>query len=719
MSARRETRRFTLLSLIGVAGLTIGAFSMWNAVFPGERAEGAAATADAGRKQLARLDAAASAGMISADDARVIGRGLIRDLANERLAVRLVENGENGASGAVSSRFAAWNWTVSVDPLDDRAWPGWNLAGLLSLLAGGFAFVAIPARRRRRRFGFSSSAAAERLSAVMDGAEEAILILDEGGRVRSHNEAADRLFGRRIEGTPLAELFDERNRAEIDRSVAARVGRIESLTARRVDGVFDASFRLRPIDGGGCVAVVSDVTARLRDARELERASTHDRLTGLPNRGTAVSVLNAAIERAGREGSRVALLSVDLSRFRLITDALGGRAGERLVVEMAKRISAATLPGDTVARVGVDDFAVILDPADEPRARTTARTILASFEDPVRLIDTDHFVRPSVGIAVWPDHAADAEGLLRAGDTALYAAKKRGGSRAQTYEHRLGETAKLQLELDQEMRRGLIAGEFLPHYQPKVSLLDGSIRGFEALARWNRPGVGLARPDVFLNVAEDTGFIGAIDEWMLNEVCRQLREWIDVGLEPPPIAVNVSPAHLRVSNVDDFERALVRHHVPPALIEVEVTEHAVMRDVEHAMDVLGGLRDLGVRVAVDDFGTGHSSLNYLKRLPVSILKIDRCFIDGVPRGREDSGIVATIIAMARTLRLGVVAEGVERPEQARFLARENCPLVQGWLTGRPVPAAAAAALLSPESQEAAARGISLMMMDDCRSSAAD
>lgn len=181
-----------------------------------------------------------------------------------------------------------------------------------------------------------------------------------------------------------------------------------------------------------------------------------------------------------------------------------------------------------------------------------------------------------------------------------------------------------------------------------------------------------------------------------------------------------APGHLRVSDVGDFERALTRHRIPASLIEVEVTEHAVMRDVEHSMNVLGGLRDLGVRVAVDDFGTGHSSLNYLKRLPVSTLKIDRCFIDGVPHGREDSGIVSTIIAMAKTLRLGVVAEGVERREQARFLRGENCPLVQGWLTGRPVSAVDAAGLLSPETQEAAARGISLMTADDdFRSTAAD
>lgn len=721
MFARRETRRLIPLRLIGVAGLVAGAILTARAAVTHDRVDDAAViAADTARRQLARLHAAATGGQIPGDVARELGRGLVGDFGTDDLNVQLVENVDaTPGTETAAARFGAWNWTILTRPRSPVARYTWAGVGAASFLLGGALLLGGPRPRRRRRSG-DADRAAERLSAVMDGVREAILILDDGGRARSCNETARRLFGRPLDREAFADLFDAEVRPEIRRLIGARAGRLEGLTARRADGASDITLRLRPIDGGGSVAVLVDVTDRLRDARELERAASHDRLTGLPNRETAEGILNRAIDRAREARGKVALLTIDLSRFRLITDALGGRAGELLVVEMAKRISAAALPGDTVARVGADDFAVILDPADQPRAQSTARTILASFEDPVRLVDTDHFVRPSVGIAVFPDHADEAEGLFRAGDTALYAAKKRGGSRAHTYEPRLGESARLQLELDQEMRRGLGQGEFVPHFQPKVSLIDGSIRGFEALIRWNRPGHGLVQPDVFLGVAEDTGFIGAIDEWMLNEVCRQVRAWRDEGVSPPPIAVNVSPGRLLVTDVGDFERVLARHGVPPELIEIEVTEHAVMRDVEHAMTVLGGLRDLGVRVAVDDFGTGHSSLSYLKRLPVSTLKIDRCFIDGVPHGREDSGIVRTIIAMAETLRLGVVAEGVERSDQARFLRGENCAVVQGWLTGRPVAAAEARSLLRPENQETAARVISRMMDDeDCRSTAAD
>ncbi len=626
------------------------------------------------------------------------------------------------------------------------------LSDRMRLLTEGRTDIDIPGCERRDEFGamaramefFRRAAIAlierdERLAGIMNNVSEAILLVDSRGRIEEHNPAAVALLGvpaEDLRGRPLSSLFAAPDRARIDSLLAdlavdligdaetAAPVREHALGIERPGGGdrIDASLSVSPLvvrGRRGFVCALADVTDRLRHERELMRLATRDRLTGLPNRAMIESLLETAVERSHRNRRPFAVLCLDLSRFKLITDTLGHQAGDALLQEVARRVAAAVRPDDPVGRIGTDDFAVIIEEiGGAQEAAAIAERILDSFDAPVTLPGCEHYVRPAVGIAVYPDNLAGAAGwdatgdimdpqaLLRAAETALYAAKRMGGRRYAFFRPELAEQARRQLALDGDLRAALALKQFRLHYQPKVSLIDFSLEGFEALLRWEKPGEGQERgtmipPGEFIPVAEETGFIVPLGDWVLDEACRQMREWLDAGMEPVPVAVNISPKHLRNRSADDFQRIIDRHGLPPGLIELEITEGAVMQDLDHALGVLAALKAMGIRVAVDDFGTGHSSLSYLKRLPITTLKIDRSFINGVPNEREDAGIVSTIIAMADMLGLHVVAEGVEKTEQANFLRHHNCTQVQGWLTGRPVPADAACGLLTERLRQTA------------------
>lgn len=605
----------------------------------------------------------------------------------------------------------------------------------MHLLTQGRTDIDIPGCDRRDEFGamaramefFRRAAIAlierdERLAGIMNNVSEAILLVDSSGRIEEHNPAAVALFGvpaAALRGRTLSSLFAAPDRGRVDELLAdmdlredmAAPVRAEALGIERPDGGerIDASLSVSPLvvqRRRGFVCALADVTDRLRHERELMRLATRDRLTGLPNRAMIESVLERAVERSRRHDRNFAVLCLDLSRFKLITDTLGHQAGDALLQEVARRVVASVRAADLVGRIGSDDFAVILEEIrDADEAAAIAGRILESFDEPVTLPGCEHYVRPAVGIAVYPDDVAgeaeDPQALLRAAETALYAAKRMGGRRHAFFRPELAEQARRQLALDGDLRAALALKQFRLHYQPKVSLIDFSLEGFEALLRWEKPGHGMIPPGEFIPVAEETGFIVPLGDWVLDEACRQMREWLDAGMEPVPVAVNISPKHLRNRSAEDFRRIIDRHGLPPDLVELEITEGAVMQDLDHALAVLAALKAMGIRVAVDDFGTGHSSLSYLKRLPITTLKIDRSFISGVPQEREDAGIVSTIIAMADMLGLHVVAEGVEKTEQANFLRHHNCTQVQGWLTGRPVPADAARGLLTERLREIA------------------
>lgn len=613
----------------------------------------------------------------------------------------------------------AVSWPLSAFLSEHVVGPVEGLSAGMHRLTEGKTDIAVPGRDRDDEFGamaraleyFRRSTQAllerdERLLGIMTNVGESIVLVSDEGVVEERNPAAVRLFGTDPAGKRFVDLFAAGDRDRVAglleqsgaRCAPADAVKAEALGISRDGAGIEVSLALSGLVVQGrrsFIAVLADVTERLRHERELMRLATRDRLTGLPNRAMVESLITAAALRARRDAGRFAVLCLDLSRFKLITDTLGHQAGDILLIEVARRVQTVVGGGgNAVGRVGMDDFAVILESADADAAAQAGKAIVAAFEEPVQLLGTEHFVHPSVGIALFPDHAGDTAELMRAADTALYAAKKLGGRRVAFFRKELGDQARHHLAMDRALRRALVGRQFLVHYQPKISLIDFSLEGFEALLRWERPEHGLVSPGEFIPVAEETGFIVPLGDWVLDEVCRQQREWIDLGLAPVPVAVNISPRHLRQRSADDFLRILDRHGVPPELIEMEITEGAVMQDLDHALRLLGDLKAMGVRVAVDDFGTGHSSLSYLKRLPVTTLKIDRSFVQGIPHTREDAGIVSTIIAMADMLGLAVVAEGVERPEQAAFLRHNNCTLVQGWLTGRPQPAAGAMDLLA-------------------------
>ncbi|CAO3417668.1 putative bifunctional diguanylate cyclase/phosphodiesterase [Azospirillum endophyticum] len=618
------------------------------------------------------------------------------------------------------------------------------LSDRMRLLTEGRTDIDIPGCDRRDEFGamaramefFRRAAIAlierdERLAGIMNNVGEAILLVDACGRIEEHNPAAVALFGLPaddLRGRPLSGLFTAPDRARIDSLLAGMAAqadvpgpaREEALEIERTGSGerSDVSLSVSPLvvqGRRGFVCALADVTGRLRHERELMRLATRDRLTGLPNRAMIESLLEAAVERSRRCRRLSAVLCLDLSRFKLITDTLGHQAGDALLQEVARRIVASVRDADLVGRIGTDDFAVVLEEIqDADEAAAIAGRILDAFDAPVTLPGCEHYVRPAVGIAVYPTdfpgagngNGDDPQALLRAAETALYAAKRMGGRRHAFFRPELAEQARRQLALDGDLRAALALKQFRLYYQPKVSLIDFSLEGFEALLRWEKPGQGqeqgtMIPPGEFIPVAEETGFIVPLGDWVLDEACRQMRAWLDAGMEPVPVAVNISPKHLRNRSAEDFRRIIDAHGLPPGLIELEITEGAVMQDLDHALAVLAALKAMGIRVAVDDFGTGHSSLSYLKRLPITTLKIDRSFINGVPNEREDAGIVSTIIAMADMLGLHVVAEGVEKSEQANFLRHHNCTQVQGWLTGRPMPADAACGLLTERLRQTA------------------
>jgi len=766
MTLRRKIRWLTWVGLIGCLMAAIPALYLLRHGLIAERERMIGALVESSNTMLRELNRAVESGFLPRDDAQSQARLALRALAGDPFHVSVFTDGAVPAGWppiehavVAQGRFEPWGWIIAaagdIDDIDRAfamealafilflsallvlSWPvsvflSQNVVGPIEalstrmrLLTEGRIDIDIPGRDRRDEFGamarameyFRRSAGAlierdERLAAIMSNVGEAILLIDGQGRIEEHNPAAVALFGLpedRLSGRLLPDLFTEPDRPRVQALLVANAGagpgRAEALGIERRDGRIDAALSVSPLvvqGKRGFVCALADMTQRLRHERELMRLATRDRLTGLPNRAMIESMLESAVERGRRHGRRFAVLCLDLSRFKLVTDTLGHQAGDALLQEVARRIAASVRAADLVGRIGTDDFAVILEEvADAAEAAAVAERVLEAFDTPVTLVGSEHYVRPSIGIALYPDHTEEPQDLIRAADTALYAAKRMGGRRHAFFRKELADQARRHLALDGDLRSALANRQFRLHYQPKVSLVDFSLEGFEALLRWDNPGQGMVSPGEFIPVAEETGFIVPLGDWVLDEACRQQRAWLDQGLDPVPVAVNISPRHLRHRSADDFRRIVDRHGVPPGLIELEITEGAVMQDLDHAMTVLGALKAMGIRVAVDDFGTGHSSLSYLKRLPITTLKIDRSFINGVPQEREDAGIVTTIIAMAAMLGLDVVAEGVEKTEQANFLRHHNCLMVQGWLTGRPVPADAALDLLAKRLKQTA------------------
>jgi diguanylate cyclase (GGDEF)-like protein len=428
---------------------------------------------------------------------------------------------------------------------------------------------------------------------------------------------------------------------------------------------------------------------------ELNHQATHDALTGLPNRLLFIDRLEQALAQAHRHGSRFAVMVLDLDRFKLINDSLGHGAGDQLLVEVARRLTTAVRKIDTVARVGGDEFLLIVsDLKEADDAAAVAKKIIEAVSQSCHVATVELQTSPSIGISVFPKDGTDAEALLAHADEAMYCAKQRGGNTFQFFAAGMNAFTPGRLQLENDLRRALSLRQFELYYQPKVDVANGRVASVEALIRWHHPVKGMISPDAFIPVAEETGLIIPIGDWVLHEACRQARAWQMSGLRALRVAVNLSATQFRQPNLlATISAALEKNNLLPRFLEVELTESAVMTNAEGSVAILEQLSRMGVVVAIDDFGTGYSSMSYLRRFPIDRLKIDRSFVRDLGADADNTSIVQAIISLAHSLRLKVVAEGVETPEQLEHLRLLGCDQYQGYHHSVPGTAASIEAMI--------------------------
>ncbi|HYP22441.1 MAG TPA: EAL domain-containing protein, partial [Actinomycetota bacterium] len=446
---------------------------------------------------------------------------------------------------------------------------------------------------------------------------------------------------------------------------------------------------------------VQDVTDRKSLEDRIQHQAFHDSLTGLANRDLFVDRVGHALSRQGRVARPLAVLFLDLDDFKTVNDSLGHRAGDDLLVDVARRISGAIRPGDTVARLGGDELAILLEDLEGvDGAVFVADRLNELFDDPFLVDDSELSVHASIGIAYCsPGEGRSPDDLLRDADIAMYEAKRSGKATFQLFESGMRVAATDRLRLKADLQQAVDNGELELHCQPIVRLVDGSVTSVEALVRWRHPERGLVPPLEFIPFAEDSGLIVPIGRWVLFEACRTAASW--AGPNPPSVSVNVSPLRFRHPGfVEELTEALEATGLPAERLVLEITESALVEDVDKVVERLDDLKRLGVQLAIDDFGTGYSSLSYLKHFAVDVLKIDKAFIDSIALGAEDSALARAVLKLGQSLNLKIVAEGVEEGAQADVLRSLGCPLAQGYLFSRPVPADALAELL--EGRETAA-----------------
>jgi diguanylate cyclase (GGDEF)-like protein/PAS domain S-box-containing protein len=445
------------------------------------------------------------------------------------------------------------------------------------------------------------------------------------------------------------------------------------------------------------VGVFSDISQVKQVEEKLEHLAHYDALTDLPNRLLLQSRLKHAIEQARRDNRNLGVLFLDLDRFKHVNDSLGHPAGDELLQIVATRLRSRLREVDTLARVGGDEFLVLLESMADPNdAASVAQTLIALVKEPIYLKGgREVYVGASVGISIFPGDGNNAEQLIRNADTAMYQAKEGGRGAFHYYTEAMTRRVEHRLDLEARLRRALAQEELVLHYQPLISVSNNRCKGVEALVRWNDPDVGLVPPNQFIPLAEETGLILPLGEWVLRTACQQMKAWREGGLELETLAINLSPAQFKQANIHKrIAACLAESGLPPSCLELEITESAIMDQGADAVVKLSALKDLGVRIAIDDFGTGYSSLAYLKDFPIDKLKIDQSFVKDIPGNAAAAEIAAIIITMARTLKLESLAEGVEKQEQLLFLKSRGCDSCQGYLFSRPVPAEALPVVLN-------------------------
>jgi diguanylate cyclase (GGDEF)-like protein/PAS domain S-box-containing protein len=541
---------------------------------------------------------------------------------------------------------------------------------------------------------------------IFDCAGEAIVVTDAEERVVSVNPAFCLISGHaehEVLGTPLTEIqLGVRNgRWEEIRETIAREGKWSGeLQPRRRDGSdYPAWASISAVLGQGnsithyCF-VFADITERKEAEKQIYRLAYYDTLTNLPNRSLLYSLLEQALAEAHRRHSHGALLFIDLNRFKHINDSFGHAPADALLAEVGRRLAGTLRKEDVVSRLGGDEFVVALfDINRREDAAIVARKILAALGEPFFIEGHEILLSASIGISIFPDDGRDAETLIRNADVAMYRAKQLGTGSYLYYSREMNLRSLERLKTEGGLRHALERDEFVLHFQPQLDLSSGRIVGTEALLRWEQPEHGTISPAQFIPVAEETGLIIPIGEWVIDATCRQLRAWLDAGLQPVKVAVNLSPRQFSQNLPRTVMGYLQQHRIPPELLELEITESMLMHSADSVVAMMQEFAEAGVMMSLDDFGTGYSSLSYLKRFPIDTLKIDQSFVRGIPHDGDDSAIATAIIGMAKALRLRVIAEGVETQSQHDFLKDAGCDEIQGFWFSRPVCADAYAQLL--------------------------
>jgi diguanylate cyclase (GGDEF)-like protein/PAS domain S-box-containing protein len=563
--------------------------------------------------------------------------------------------------------------------------------------SAGLYVVALQDRSEQARVERELELAAAELSATLESTADGILVTDLAGRIRNFNRRFADLWG--VPADLLTQRHDDAvldwmRRSVVDPSAyMRRLAVLEEATMLQASDVLSLhSGKMlerstqpqcsggRPI---GRVFSFRDITERIQASRRIEELSHTDALTGLPNRRMLADRIERAVAAAQRDGVAFALLLLNLDRFKHINETLGHDFGDRVLVEVAERIKACVRQVDTVARLAGDEFVLIAQRSDAAGAAATAARLMDALQRPFALDGLSFTVTASLGIALHPDAGAGMDELLRHADAAMREVKAAGRAGYRFHHGRGGapgdERLRSRMQLDHAMRQALAQQRFRLHYQPQVDLHSGAILGVEALIRWRDPELGEVSPGAFIPVAEESGFIVAIGEWVLREAVRQAAAWQAAG-RTLLMSVNVSALQFRQPGfVDGVAAALRRAGLPPEQLELELTESILIRDADDTLARLRALHQLGVKLAIDDFGTGYSSLGYLKRLPIGRLKIDRSFVNGLPGDASDVGIVGAIINLGRALQLEVIAEGVETEAQRAFLRQAGCEQFQGYL----------------------------------------
>lgn len=551
----------------------------------------------------------------------------------------------------------------------------------------------------RRRLNLSRRKADATLRSIAD----AVITLDDQAKVVLLNPVAEQLTGvtlSQIAGQSIETLLDRCCSESGEVNQLLRICLADQKTLRspesfswtRPDGRrYDLRATLTPIEGGrdGAVLALSDVTDALALTSRLVHDATHDPLTGLPNQTLLLDRLRQTLASIRRKEHLVALLFVDLDRFKRINDSLGHEWGDRVLKIVAERLVAAVRVDDTVARWGGDEFIVLMDDFnDRGSVASVASKILDLLDREVAGKDGHNLLLSgSIGISIGPQDSDDADTLLSMADEAMYRGKQEGGASITFYSSAMNTWSRDRLTLENALRQALALHEFELFYQPQIEIGTGQLVGFESLIRWRRPGIGLITPNHFIPAAEESGLIRGIGDWVLDEATSQLARWQEAGLPPVPVAVNISARQCAdASLIQRMRSALHEKRLSPKLLKIELTESTAMYNPDFVATLLGSVGELGVGIAVDDFGTGYSSLSYLKRFPISELKIDKSFVSGIATNSNDAAIVRGTVALAHGLGMTVVAEGVETQTQLNFLADHHCDIGQGYFFARPLTA---------------------------------